>query len=128
MGGYFANLFSLFVEDFEVFFQNDVISGHSFDDILLILLLFADDMVILGKSVDEINTSLELLCTYCNTWSLVVNAQKTKDMIFRKRGGLLSNEVFTYNGNRLEVVNDFNYLGTVFNYTGNVSLNQQQLV
>jgi len=28
----------------------------------------------------------------------------------------------------LEVVNDFNYLGTVFNYTGNVSLNQQQLV
>jgi len=85
-------------------------------------------MVILGKSVDEINTSLELLCTYCNTWSLVVNAQKTKDMIFRKRGGLLSNEVFTYNGNRLEVVNDFNYLGTVFNYTGNVSLNQQQLV
>ena len=25
-------------------------------------------MVILGKSVDEINTSLELLCNYCNTW------------------------------------------------------------
>jgi len=85
-------------------------------------------MVILGKSVDEINTSLEMLCTYCNTWSLGVNAQKTKVMCFRKRGGLLSNEVFTYNGNRLEVVNDFNYLGTVFNYTGNVSLNQQQLV
>ena len=37
-------------------------------------------------------------------------------------------EVFTYNGNRLEAVNDFNYLGTVFNYTGNFSLNQQQLV
>ena len=28
----------------------------------------------------------------------------------------------------MEVVNDFNYLGTVFNYTGNFSLNQQQLV
>ena len=56
-------LFSLFVEDLELFLQNDVTSGLSFDDILLILLLFADDMVIL-----------------------------------------------------------------VFNYTGNVSLNQQQLV
>ena len=78
-------------------------------------------MVIIGKSVDEINTSLELLCNYCNTWSLEVNAQK-------KRGGLLNSEVFTYNGNRLDVVNVFNYLGTVFNYTGNVSLNQQQLV
>jgi len=28
----------------------------------------------------------------------------------------------------LEVVNDFNYLETVFNYAGNFSLNQQQLV
>ena len=95
---------------------------------LLILLLFADDMVILGNSVDKINASLELLSNYCNTWSLEVNAQKTKVMVFRKRGGLLNSEVFTFNGNRLEVVNDFNYLGTVFNYTGNVSLNQQQLV
>ena len=100
-----------------LFLQNDVTSGLSFDDSLLLLLLFADDMVILGKSVDEINTSLELLCTYCNTWSLGVNAQKTKVMFFRKRGGLLNSDVFTYNGNRLEVVNDFNYLGTVFNYT-----------
>jgi len=28
----------------------------------------------------------------------------------------------------LEVVNNFNYLGTVFNYTGNFWFNQQQLV
>ena len=28
----------------------------------------------------------------------------------------------------MEVVNDFNDLETVFNYTGNFSLNQQQLV
>ena len=48
--------------------------------------------------------------------------------MFFRRSGLLNNEVFTYNGNRLEVVNDFNYLETDFNYTGNVSLNQQQLV
>ena len=41
-------LFSLFIEDLELFLQNDVTSGLSFDDILLILLLFADDMVILG--------------------------------------------------------------------------------
>jgi len=43
-------------------------------------------MVILGKSVDVIDTSLELLCNYCNTWSLEVNVQKTKAMpgIFEK--------------------------------------------
>ena len=83
-------------------------------------------MVIHGKSVDEINTSLELLCNYCNTWSLEVNAQKTKAMVFEEV--VYSTTKFTYNGNRVEVVNDFNYLETVFNYTGNFSLNQQQLV
>ena len=35
---------------------------------------------------------------------------------------------FFTNNNRLEVVNDFNYLETVFNFTGNFSINQQQLV
>jgi hypothetical protein len=49
-------------------------------------------------------------------------------MVFRKRGGLLSSENFLYNDKRLEVVNDFNYLGTVFNYTDNFALNQEQLV
>jgi len=42
-------------------------------------------MVILGKSVDVIDTSLELLCNYCNTWSMDVNAQKTKVMFFWKK-------------------------------------------
>lgn len=48
-------------------------------------------------------------------------------MVFRKRGGLLPNENWTYDGNNIEVVKNFNYLGTVFNYTGNFDLNQEHL-
>ena len=48
--------------------------------------------------------------------------------MFRKRGGLRNNESWTYKGDNLEVVNNFNYLGTVFNYTGNFTLNQETLV
>jgi len=36
--------------------------------------------------------------------------------------------MFTHKGNSIEVVNDFNYLGTVFNYTGTFALNQEHLV
>ena len=43
-------LFSLFVEDLEMFLQQDVQSGWPIDNIVLILLLFADDMVIIGKT------------------------------------------------------------------------------
>ena len=37
------------------------------------------------------------------------------------------NENWSYNNNILEVVDNFNYLCTIFNYTGNFSLNQEYL-
>ncbi len=48
-------------------------------------------------------------------------------MVFRKRGPVKQNETWTYNGGHIEVVNDFNYLGVVFNYTGSFVLNNQTL-
>jgi hypothetical protein len=48
-------------------------------------------------------------------------------MVFRKRGGLRNREIWFYGENSciLENVNDFNYLGVTFNYTGHFSLNTQ---
>ena len=43
-------------------------------------------------------------------------------------GGLRDNETWTYKGSQLEVVNEFNYLGTVFKYTGSFVVNQETLV
>ena len=36
---------------------------------------------------------------------------------------MLIDESWTYNGRNLEIVSNFNYLGTVFNYAGNFALN-----
>ena len=91
-------------------------------------MLFADDMVILGNSIADLQHGLDLLHMYCSKWGLQVNTEKTKVLVFRKRGRLKENEVWTYNGIHLEVVNDFNYLGTVFNYTGTFALNQEMLI
>ena len=54
-------------------------------------------------------------------------SKTTKIMVFRKRGGLLPDEKWTNNGQNIEVVNNFNYLGTVFNYTGNFNLNKEYI-
>lgn len=56
-----------------------------------------------------------------------VNTDKTKVLIFRKRRRVDNRLVFTYNDNQLDIVDTFNYLGVVFNYTGTFSLNQQHL-
>ena len=80
-----------------------------------------------GKSPQELQNNLNSLKSYCDTWGLKVNTTKTKIMVFRKRGGLRENEQWTYENENIEIVNDFNYLGTVFNYTGSFSLNQEYL-
>jgi len=120
-------LFSFFVNDLELYLQNEPNSGLLIDDIVLMLLLFADDMAIFAKSPEELQTNINLLHSYCKTWGLIVNTDKTKIMVFRKRGRLLANEKWSFDGKELMVVDDFNYLGTVFNYTGNFKLNQEYL-
>ena len=58
---------------------------------------------------------------------LNVNITKTKIVVFRKRGPLWFDEKLLYNEEELGTVNDFNYLGVVFNYTGSYALNQEVL-
>jgi hypothetical protein len=72
----------------------------------------------------ELQHSLDLLNEYCDKWGLEVNTDKAKNVVFRKRGPLNANEKWTYKGSFIETVNNFNYLGTVFNYTGSYNLNQ----
>ena len=104
--------FSLFIDDLELFLQDDPNCGLNLDDITFILMLFADDMVILGNTIADLQHGLDLLHTYCTRWGIQVNTDKTKILVFRKRGRLKDNGVWTYDGAKLEVVNDFNYLGT----------------
>ena len=79
-------LFSLVIEDLQLFLQGNHTSGLLLDDITFILMLFADDMVILGSSVDDLQNSINLLEKYCNRWGLQVNTDKTKVMVLRKTG------------------------------------------
>lgn len=83
---------------------------------------------LLEKNPEDLQKSLDLLYTYCNHWGLEVNIMKTKIVVFRKRGITFAREKWLYNGQPLEVVDYFNYLGTIFSYTGNFSLNQEHLI
>jgi len=100
-----------FSRRFGVVLQDSIHSGLLIDDLVLVFLLFADDMAIFGKTP-------ALLLEYCNTWGLEVNASKTKIMVFRKRGGLNGRKKWTYNGMGMGVVDSFNYLGTLLSYNG----------
>ena len=121
-------MFALFLEDLELYLQSSLESGLSLGNMCIILLLFADDMVIFGNSVEDLQNSLNRLHEYCEHWGLEVNINKTKVVVFRRRGPVLVSEKWYYNGHALEVVDNFDYLGTVFNFTGSFSLNTQYIV
>lgn len=57
---------------------------------------------------------LDKLLNYTNEWDLDVNVPKIKVVIFRNWGKIAK----AYNGQILEVVNTFYYLGMLFNFNG----------
>jgi len=82
-------------------------------------------MAIFGNNSEDLQNNLNVLYDYCNTWGLEVNGDKTKIL---KRRRLKIDEKWTYTGLNVEVVDSFNYLGTVFKYNGNFALNNDFII
>ena len=91
-------------------------------------LLFADDMVILGKLQEDSPHSLNLLYSYCSKLGIEVNTNKTKIPVFRKRGKVEPLERWYHNNTEIEVLDSFNYVGVDLNYTGPFDLNIECIV
>ena len=119
--------FSFFVNDLESDFNVDEV-GVMVYDILLKLLMYADDMVIFSKTKKGLQEALDNLDVYCRKWDISVNTRKTKVVVFRK-GGRLNNDYTWYFRNELiEVVSTFKYLGLHFSSTGTFSFNFSETV
>ena len=94
-------------EDIEVFLK-------------LFILLYADDTVVMAESADQLNIALSAVHDYCGLWDLTVNTSKTKVVIF-SRGKVQQYPEFKFGDSVLEVVSEYAYLGTVFNYNNRFS-------
>jgi len=77
-------MFALFLNDLEIFLHNVPDSDLTLYEICILVLLFADDMVIVGNSFEDIQCSLNRLNEYCDHWGLEVNVAKTKKSFFVK--------------------------------------------
>lgn len=126
-------LFALYVNDLESYLlerncEPVVISGQQTTVMLkLLLLLYADDTVILADTPEALQKALNSLSEYCNDWKLQINSSKTKVIVFSKRR-LRSYPIFTFEGTVLDRVDNFKYLGIVFSYNGSFTACQKALV
>ena len=75
------------------------------------MFLYADVPVIVGDNAGRVQRILNKLSEFCHKWGLAVNAEKTESMVFRN-GSIIKNvERFYFDGNAIENVTHYKYLG-----------------
>lgn len=78
-------IFNIFIADIEQFLINRGVRGVSINHLKEILILaYADDIVILADNIIQMKKNIEALREYCDKNVLTINANKTKVMIFQK--------------------------------------------
>ena len=83
----------------------------------LLLLLYADDTVIMAESAQELQKAIDGMCQYCEDWNLKINTSNTKVLVI-SRGNIRNLPSIMFGNNKLEVVFYYVYLGCTFNYNG----------
>ena len=119
-------LFAIYLNDFKTFLSEKYNGLTKITDSVqhelnmffkIFCLLYADDTLILAENPKDLQKALDGLHSYCNKWSLKVNLDKTKVVIF-SRGRIRKYKSFNFGNNVVDVVTDYVYLGTTFNYNG----------
>ena len=137
-GKFIPLLFAIFLNDLECVLLHKGLSGITIDlndnDIMvykkLFTLLYADDNVLMAESPTDMQQCLNAFVSYCQEWKLTINKDKTKLLIFGARKG--SNIAFKIDGEIIETVAKYKYLGIFFTQSGSflnarsISYNKQR--
>ena len=106
-------LFALYVNDLaeEIKALN---CGIEMGDDQLALLLYADDVVLIGPTEESLQRMLDKLYEWCSKWRLAINKDKTKIIHFRPVSIQCTQFVFKYGDLVLELTDTYKYLGLWF--------------
>ena len=89
-------------------------------------IFWADDIVLLGQTEENLKEMLNIVNTYCCAYKLTINCKKTKCLIFNKTGRLFRTK-FYLNGTDLENVREYKYLGFIFTPSGEIRTGLEDL-
>jgi DNA-binding protein YbaB len=89
-------------------------------------LSWADDLVIMSTSKKGLQKCMDKLSEYCEKWNLHVNVKKTMIMVLSK-GNSTCNDIHL-NGEFLECVRHYKYLGIIISNNGNIKKMEEDRV
>jgi hypothetical protein len=114
------NLFNLFLNDLPSHIAGQDCDSPTLGETDINSLLYADDLVIFSLSSSGLQASLDKLNSYCQTWRLEVNIEKSKVLQCCK-SGRMCNESFLIGGQTIECVQEYKYLGILFSASGSLT-------
>ena len=89
--------------------------------------MFADDVASVADTKQNLQRQINYIEQFCNVTGMKINVDKSKIMVFRRGGPLRSYEQWYFNGNQIEVVPYYKYLGAFFTPTLSWSKTQDTL-
>ena len=107
-------LFSLYINSF-VDFLKEARVGVECSGQRIAALLYADDMVLFAGDEEAMCQSLRMLQEWCEQWAVKVNVKKCGVMHIRRKGVKKTLNEFYVDGERIDVVEKYKYLGCMLN-------------
>ena len=78
-------------------------------------LLYADDIVLLSETENDLQLLLKIVNVWCSKWRLEVNLLKTNVMHVRKNHCQRSKFTFIFENKKVEYCDEYKYLGVTIN-------------
>ena len=111
-------LFTMYLNEFIENIKMDEFTGIQLDgqdaQYFVNALLYADDMVLCGDSIGNLQRLIGKLENFCKEWNMTVNFNKTKIVVFRAGGPLKHTEKWFFDNKQLDTVSSYRYLGLQF--------------
>lgn len=117
-------LFALYLNDLESFLLSGGVETLDFElqtdelnlFLKILLLLYADDTVIVSNNKENFQLCLNEFYDYCQMWKLNINYSKTEIIVFNSRSN--ARLQFKMGNNIIKITDKYKYLGVIFSKSG----------
>ena len=120
-------LFNLFINKIcEIF--DESCKPVKINNVNVSCLLWADDLLLFSETAEGLQNAINKMNDFYEKLDLKINIKKTKIIIFNKSGRTLKNKLnFTFNGQNLEITDQYQYLGIKLRPSGGLNFAVQEL-
>jgi hypothetical protein len=119
-------LFGIYIDKLEDCLEKGGCVGPTLTGIVINLLLYADDIILMVRSLHDLENQLRILKDFFPNMGMTVNTDKTKVMIIKSNK--ITYDTFVYENNNLEEVNSYKYLGIDIHHKLNWNYNIEKRI